>query len=136
VIGAKAPNKDDMKRVYLSTKNVGGNIYLNLAWVRIPQNTTSASAHVAFEFNKGSTPCGSGGLVNRTAGDMLIVYDFEGGGGAPVLTLRRWVTSGACEISSNSAPCWGDGDQPDRRRVCRGQGQHGHIGLGRHRPHV
>jgi hypothetical protein len=107
VIGAKAPNKDDLKRVYLSTKNVGGNIYLNLAWVRIPQNTTSASAHVAFEFNKGSTPCASGGLVNRTAGDMLIVYDFEGGGGAPVLTLRRWVTSGACEISSNSAPCWG-----------------------------
>ena len=107
MIGAKAPNKDDLKRVYLSTKNVGGNIYLNLAWVRIPQNTTSASAHVAFEFNKGSTPCASGGLVNRTAGDMLIVYDFEGGGGAPVLTLRRWVTSGACEISSNSAPCWG-----------------------------
>jgi hypothetical protein len=109
VIGAKAPNKDDLKRIYLSTKNVGGDIFLNLAWVRIPQNTTSASAHVAFEFNKGSTSCGagSGGLVHRTAGDMLIVYDFEGGATTPTLTLRRWVTSGACEISSNSAPCWG-----------------------------
>jgi hypothetical protein len=109
VNGAKAPNKDDLKRIYLSTKNVGGNVYLNLAWVRIPLNTTSSSAHVGFEFNKGSTPCGagSGGLVQRTAGDMLIVYDFEGGGGDPVLTLRRWVTSGACEISSNSPPCWG-----------------------------
>jgi hypothetical protein len=108
VISAKAPNKDDLKRIYLaSTVGSNGHIYLNLAWVRIPQNTTSPSAHVGFEFNKGSTACaGSGGLVNRTAGDILIVYDFEGGG-TPVLTLRRWVTSGPCEVSSNSAPCWG-----------------------------
>jgi hypothetical protein len=112
VITAKAPNKDDLKRIYLaSTTGSNGHTYLNLAWVRIPQNTTSPSAHVAFEFNKGTaTPagCGSGGLLRRVAGDMLIVYDFEGGAGdAPVLTLRKWVTSGACEVSSDSAPCWG-----------------------------
>jgi hypothetical protein len=110
VISAKAPNKDDMKRIYLSSKTgADGHTYLNLAWVRIPQNTTSASAHIGFEFNKGTTACpaGSDGLVRRTAGDMLVVYDFEGGGGTPVITLRRWVTSGACEVSSNSAPCWG-----------------------------
>jgi hypothetical protein len=108
VISAKAPNKDDLKRVYLSTKTVAGHVYLNLAWVRIPQNTTSPSAHIGFEFNKGTTACpaGSDGLVQRTVGDMLIVYDFEGGGN-PVLTLRRWVTSGACEVGSNSPPCWG-----------------------------
>jgi hypothetical protein len=108
VISAKAPNKDDLKRVYLSTATVNGHVFLNLGWVRIPQNTTSPSAHIGFEFNKGTTACpaGSDGLVNRTAGDMLIVYDFEGGGN-PVLTLRRWVTSGSCEVGSNSAPCWG-----------------------------
>jgi len=111
VISAKAPNKDDLKRVYMATTNVGGNVYLDLAWVRIPQNTTSPSAHIGFEFNK--APSGSScnepdGLVKRTAGDMLIVYDFEGGSGdVPTLTLRRWVTSGPCEVSSNSAPCWG-----------------------------
>jgi hypothetical protein len=110
VIGAKAPNKGDLKRIYLATKTVSNHIYLNLAWVRIPQNTTSPSAHVAFEFSKGTTPCGaaSDGLVQRTAGDMLIVYDFEGGTtDIPRLTLRRWVTSGACEISTDSVPCWG-----------------------------
>ena len=62
----KAPNKDDLERIYLSSKDVPGfpklstedptdtesHTILNLAWVRIPQNTTSASAHVAFEFNK------------------------------------------------------------------------------------
>jgi hypothetical protein len=106
----KAPNKDDMKRIYLSTKVVGGHTILNLAWVRIPQNTTSPSAHIGFEFNKGTTACGAGSdsLVNRTSGDMLIVYDFEGGTtDVPTLTLRRWTTSGPCEVSSDNAPCWG-----------------------------
>jgi Prealbumin-like fold domain len=39
---------------------------------------------------------------------MLIVYDFEGGTtDIPRITLRRWVTSGSCEVSNNSPPCWG-----------------------------
>lgn len=103
----KASNKDDLKRVYVASKTVGTDVFLTLAWVRIPQNTTSPSAHVAFEFNKGTTSCGagSGGLVQRTAGDMLIVYDFEGGG-TPALKLSRWITSGSCEVGSNSPPCW------------------------------
>ncbi|MGQ7960130.1 prealbumin-like fold domain-containing protein [Pseudomonas sp. SP16.1] len=109
--GAKAPNKDDLKRVYISSSTVDGNVILNLGWVRIPQNTTSPSAHIGFEFNQGETPCpgsNSDGLVQRTVGDMLIVYDFEGGAtDTPTITLRRWVDSGACEVGSNSPPCWG-----------------------------
>jgi hypothetical protein len=110
VIGNKAPNKDDLKRIYLATKVVNGHTYLELAWVRIPQNTTSPSAHIGFEFNKGSTPCGAGsdGLVQRSAGDMLIVYDFEGGTtDTPTITVRRWVLTGACEVGNSTAPCWG-----------------------------
>lgn len=118
VIGAKAPNKDDLKRIYLASKTgADGHTYLMLAWVRIKQNTTSASAHVGFEFNKNAAPTGacggnSDGLVNRVAGDMLIVYDFEGGSSVPVLTVRRWVVptqaipNPACEVSSDTAPCW------------------------------
>jgi hypothetical protein len=125
VIGAKSSNKDDLKRIYLSSKTVNNHVYLNLAWVRIPQNTTSPSAHIGFEFNKGNTLCGgsSDGLVNRTAGDMLIVYDFEGGStDVPTLTLRRWLTDPTdpaqatyftdsahpCDVDSDSPPCWGD----------------------------
>src|SRR4029077_826675 len=110
VIGASSPNKSDLNRIYLAHKTVNNHIYLELAWVRIPQNTTSPSAHVAFEFNQGTAPCGAGsdGLVQRMPGDMLIVYDFEGGSASnPTLTVRRWVGSGACEVGSSSAPCWG-----------------------------
>jgi hypothetical protein len=109
VIGSSAPNKDDLKRIYIAHKTVNGHIYLMLAWVRIPQNSTSSSTHVGFEFNQGTTSCPatSDGLVRRTVGDILIVYDFAGGAAAPILTVRRWVTSGACDISNDSAPCWG-----------------------------
>ncbi len=109
----KATPKDDLKRVYFAnTTGANGHVYLMLAWARIPQNTTSASAHVAFEFNQGTTACGAGsdGLVERSTangGDMLIVYDFEGGAATPTIKLERWVASGACEVSSDSPPCWG-----------------------------
>jgi hypothetical protein len=125
VVGASAPNKDDLKRVYVTSKTVNGDVFLGLSWVRIPQNTTSPSAHIGFEFNKGTTPCpaGSDGLVRRTAGDMLIVYDFEGGSAdSPAITLRRWLTDPTdpaqagyftdaahpCDVDSDSPPCWGD----------------------------
>ena len=109
VITNKPPNKDDLTRVYLATKVINGETFLELAWARIPQNSTSSSAHVGFEFNQSTAACpaGSDGLVPRTAGDILIVYDFEGGSGPVVLTLRKWVTSGACEVGSSSPPCWG-----------------------------
>lgn len=119
VIGTKAPNKADLQSIYLASTTkavtVGGvttnHTFLSLAWERIPQNTTSADAHVAFEFNQGSTACtgNSGGLVNRSTangGDMLIVYDFSGGGN-PTISLSRWIASGACQVSSDTAPCWG-----------------------------
>lgn len=108
LLQAKAPNKDDLQSVYLSTKQVGGDVFLGLSWVRIPQNTTSPSAHIGFEFNKAQNGgCAGSELVKRTAGDMLVVYDFEGGSDDPVITLRRWVTAGACEVAANVAPCWG-----------------------------
>src|SRR5262249_12387167 len=80
VIGSKAPNKDDLKRVYIAHKTVNGHIFLVLAWERIPLNTATSSAHIGFEFNQGTTPCpaGSDSLVQRTAGDLLFVYDFTG----------------------------------------------------------
>lgn len=124
--GSKAPNKDDLSRVYLASKTVSGNVYLELGWVRIPQNSTTASAHVGYEFNQGSVSCGakltgmSTALVRRVGGDMLVVYDFSGSG-APALKLSRWLTpvweaansayaTAKCEVGGSlptTAGCWG-----------------------------
>lgn len=119
-LGPKAPNKDDLERIYVTTNTVGGELYLGLAWVRIPQNTTSASAHVAFEFNQNDGGCpnttipGNDGLSSRSTangGDMLIVYDFEGSStDTPTLKLLRWQSTGDCEATGKPAattgPCW------------------------------
>jgi hypothetical protein len=118
LVTQKANNKEDLKRIYLASKTINGHTYLMLAWVRIPQNSTSNSANIAFEFNRGSTACGAGsdGLVHRSVdtlagapdnSDMLIVYDFTGGAGSPTLRLERWIASGTCEVGSSSPPCWG-----------------------------
>ena len=116
VISSGVQNKDDLRAVYLAAKHVtiGGSdhVIVNVNWERAPQNTTSASAHVAFEFNQGESACGAGsdGLVHRSTangGDALLVYDFTGGNVLPTLSLSRWIASGTCEVSSNSPPCWG-----------------------------
>jgi hypothetical protein len=62
----KASNKDDLTRAYFATNTVNDHVYLNLAWVRIDQNTTSSSAHVAFEFNQGERPAAACPPVRTT----------------------------------------------------------------------
>ena len=119
--GPKPPNKDDLERIYVAwTTGSNDHTYLALGWVRIPQNTTNASAHVAFEFNQDAGGCpnatipGNNGLSFRSTGnggDMLIVYDFEGSStDNPTLKLLRWQNSGTCEATGKSAettgPCW------------------------------
>ena len=110
------PNKDDLKRIYIASATVGGHVYLSLAWARIPQNTTSSSMHVGFEFNQNNPSTngcgGSSKLVQRSTangGDMLIVYDFAGGAVPVTLRLLRWKTSGTCDQTgkaATSAGCW------------------------------
>jgi hypothetical protein len=104
LITQKADNKADLKRIYLASKTLdsgtkAGHVILTLAWVRIPQNTTAPSAHVAFEFNQNETACtgpGHDGLVPRSSangGDLLVLYDFEGGTDIPVISISRWTGS-------------------------------------------
>jgi hypothetical protein len=107
-------SKFDLERIYLSHKEIGGEDFLFLAWVRVPQNSITASAHVAFEFNTSDVDCSTtNNLKQRTAGDTLFVYDFEGGDAAPTIKVLRWLESGVaplaatCEVAS-ARPCWGD----------------------------
>jgi prealbumin domain-containing protein len=131
--GTNIPNKDDMKRVYLATKVGSDNHpYLMLAWTRIPLNTTQSSTHLAFEFNQaqafdstgGSSyqPCtttpatGTGtGLVHRTVGDFLLLYDFGGSNTFPTIGIQRWVAKGdTCAVGSHTGKqaCWGPETSP------------------------
>src|SRR5919197_2370709 len=108
------PPKGDLDRFYIANEFVGGKNFGYLGFELRPVSNASASVHMGFEFNKnacGPGPSFTGCSANhvtpaRSAGDILVVYDLEGGGN-PSLSFRRWVLSGSCEVSQDSAPCWG-----------------------------
>jgi uncharacterized repeat protein (TIGR01451 family) len=109
VDGSIPPNKNDLTRSYITSEVLGGNTYLYLAWERA---VNTGSANIDFELNQNPTPGFDGSTgsfaLTRTAGDILIAYDF-GGSGTPTISLLRWVTSGPgsqCD-KSNTTPCWG-----------------------------
>ncbi len=110
VSGSIPPNKSDLTRFYEASENVSGSNFLYLAWER---SNVLGSANMDFEINQVTTPgLGTPGThtINRTAGDLLVTYDFTQGGSTPVLGLLTWVTSGSVSqcFSSNSLPCWGN----------------------------
>ena len=110
VTGSIPPSKDDLSRFYVNLEQVtdssGKNLlFLYLAWER---SNLLGSAHMDFELNQSSATCGNNVSPARTAGDMLVDFDF-GGSGVPVLAVHRWITTGNaatdCE-ASNTLPCW------------------------------
>ena len=113
VSGSIPPNKSDLMRFYEASEVKSNNHnYLYLGWER---NNALGSANFDFEINQQTQPdlttAGAKTLV-RTAGDLLVTFDFNNGGGRPVIGLLRWLTSdagntaGQC-FSSNTLPCWG-----------------------------
>ncbi|MFL6163950.1 MAG: hypothetical protein ACJ74U_17235 [Jatrophihabitantaceae bacterium] len=114
VSGSIPPNKNDLTRFYEASE-LGSNShnYLYLAWQRL---TNIGNANLDFEINQSKTTGFTGTFtgpitLNRTAGDLLINYDF-GGSGTPTLGLNFWLTAAAGNtvaqcFSSNALPCWG-----------------------------
>jgi hypothetical protein len=122
VNGSIPNNKSDLTRFYEASQ-VGTNNhnFLYLAWERANKLGT---ANIDFEINHnataGFTASTTGPVtLNRTAGDLLVTFDFTNGGGRPTIGLLRWLTSATAPsgvpgfptnvcFSSNSFPCWGD----------------------------
>jgi hypothetical protein len=109
VNGSIPNNKSDLTQFSVSNETVGGIQYMYLRWTRA---NTLGTANLDFEFNQSSTLSANGVTFLRTAGDILITFDFAGGGDPTkvALGLLTWITSGStaqCE-ASNSLPCWGN----------------------------
>jgi uncharacterized repeat protein (TIGR01451 family) len=89
--GTASP-KDDLDHFYAGTEQTASGTFLYLAWHR--QNT-SGTTTIDFELNQsGLVPTGCTNSVSRarTAGDVLITYDFQGSGPFTITTeMRSWV---------------------------------------------
>jgi len=109
VTGSIPPQKSDLTRFYVANEFVSNSNFLYLAWER---SNVLGSANMDFEINKLAQPnltTTGPKTLNRSAGDLLITFDFSGGG-TPVLGLLKWVTTGATSqcFSANALPCWGN----------------------------
>jgi hypothetical protein len=111
VTGSIPPNKNDLTRFYAGSEFTGGSNFLYLAWERA---VNIGAANLDFEISQNATVGFNGSTtgpvtLNRTAGDLLITYDF-GGSGTPTLGLLKWVTTGPASqcFSANTVPCWGN----------------------------
>jgi hypothetical protein len=110
VTGSIPPQKSDLTRFYEASEFANNSNFLYLAWER---TNNLGSANMDFEINQKTQPdltTSGPKTLNRTAGDLLVTFDFTNGGGRPTLGLLRWVTSGSTSqcFSSNSLPCWGN----------------------------
>jgi len=106
VTGSIPPQKSDLTRFYINKEKVGTADFLYLAWER---SNVLGSANMDFEFNQTATTPPGKVTPLRTAGDLLIRFDFTQGGGNPILSLLRWLTTGSASdcFKNNSLPCWG-----------------------------
>src|SRR6266571_834591 len=110
VSGSIPPQKRDLTRFYEASQFANGGNFRYLPWER---TNNLGSANMDCEINQATTPgLGNPGphTIKRTAGDLLVTFDFNNGGGKPALGLNFWVTSGSTSqcLSSNSLPCWGN----------------------------
>lgn len=112
--GSIPPNKSDLIRFYVASERVSNgsayaHTYLYLAWAR---TNVLGSANMDFELNQLGQDLSTPGTtaLQRTAGDVLVTYDFEKGGNYPVIAALFWVTTGSASqcYASNRVPCWGN----------------------------
>jgi Prealbumin-like fold domain len=113
VTGSIPPNKNDLTRFYIASEFTNGKNFVYLGWERL---VNIGNANLDFEINQNTTAGFTGTTtgpvtLNRTAGDVLITYDFSGSG-TPTLGLVKWLTAAHGDsasdcFSANTLPCWG-----------------------------
>lgn len=104
VDGSIPPNKNDLTRFYVNSQTINNQTFLYLGWERA---VNIGSADLDFELNQhptaGWTANTTGSLtINRTVGDLLVLYNFQGSG-TPSIYLARWTGSAwsaATQVSS------------------------------------
>jgi hypothetical protein len=118
--GSIPNNKSDLTRFYEASEfsPVNNHNFLYLAWERANKLGT---ANIDFEINQKAQPdltTAGPKTLNRSAGDLLVTFDFNNGGGKPSIGLLRWLTSATTPVvpgfatntcfSIKTFPCWGD----------------------------
>lgn len=120
--GSIPPSKDDLLRWYFQEEFISGEAFLYLGWVR---SNELATATLDFELNQSSDTMPNGVTAVRTEGDVLIVYDVQGGKVINI-DMLRWLTAAGghtdsdCEAGGGTLPCWGNKVDLDASGIAEG----------------
>ena len=92
VVSGQIPNnKADLGNSYITSETLAnGDVMMYLGVTRV---TTSGTVNLDIEANKVAQPdltTPGPKTLNRTVGDILINYDFQGGSQRPTLAIRTW----------------------------------------------
>jgi len=105
--GHKNPPKDDFTDVAsFSDVASNGDTFLYGATIRYAANG-DASENVQLKQGTSGFCAGSTTLLARTPGDKLLAIDYLNGGTSLDTHVLTWVGTGACFVSTDTAPCWG-----------------------------
>jgi hypothetical protein len=116
VVSGQIPNsKADLGNFYVANETLANNhLLMYLGWTRI---NTSGTTNFDFEINQAAQPDlttpGPKTLV-RTAGDIIVNYDFQGGAQNPTLAFRTWQANGTW---SAATPITGTSGEAEVNRV-------------------
>lgn len=90
-LGSIPNSKADIGRFAVASETVAnGDVMMYLAWTR---NNDSGTTNFDFEINQLAQPdmtVEGDVTLNRSVGDLLITYDFQGGAQKPTLAVRLW----------------------------------------------
>ena len=92
----------DLSALRAASETIDNQSFLYLAWDRIK---ALDSANMNFEFNLNRTLRPRSSTPVRSAGDLLITFDFTRGASHVDLGVARW-GSGSCQASNNISGCW------------------------------
>ena len=113
-LGSVPNNKADLLRQFEASEFINGKLYLYLGWRRA---SLSGTTNFDFEINQKAQPdltTAGAKTLNRTVGDLLISYDFQGGSQKPTLGLRTWAGSAWGPLTAlNSSDSEGDVNRVD-----------------------
>ena len=88
--GSIPNNKVDLVRTYVASETgASGDLFVYVGWVRADDNGTGT---ISFELNQSGVLLSNGVNHQRTAGDLLITFDF-GGGQFESLEVNTWTGS-------------------------------------------
>jgi hypothetical protein len=113
--GSIPNSKADLGNFYVANETLANNhVLMYLGWTRV---NTSGTTNFDFEINQVAQPDlttpGPKTLV-RTAGDIIINYDFQGGAQHPTLAFRTWQANGTW---SAATPITGASGEAEVNRV-------------------